>query len=86
MGGISSAGGIGASGLGAGLDPSQLLQGVDLDDIRAVLYVSDVTSLIRAAHMEFAIQAEGQSMTFEIDMSVRSVNEPVDIPQPALAA
>ena len=63
MGGISSAGGIGASGLGAGLDPSQLLQGVDLDDIRAVLYVSDFTSLIRAA-----------------------VNEPVDIPQPAVAA
>jgi hypothetical protein len=86
MGGLTSAGGLGASGLGAELDPSQLLQGVDLDDIRAVLYISDVTSLLRAAHMEFAIQAEGQSMTFEIDMSVRSVNEPVEIAQPAVTA
>jgi hypothetical protein len=85
LGQLGSAGG-GAPGLAGLASAEQLLDGVNVDDIRAVLYVSDVTDLVRAAHMEFAIDAAGQSMTFDIDMSIRSVNEPVEIPQPALAA
>lgn len=80
----STSGGLG--GLGGFSDPSQLLDEVDIEDVRAVIYVSNVTNLVRAAHMEFAMEVEGEKATFDIDMSIDSVNEPVEIPEPAVVA
>ena len=54
--------------------------------MRAAIYVSDVTNLVRASHMEFAIEVEGQKATFDVDLSIDSVNEPIEIPEPAVAA
>jgi hypothetical protein len=78
--------GSAAGGLGGTSDPSQLFSQIDVDDVRAVLYVSDVTNLVRAVHMELTMTVQGQQATFDIDMSIDSVNEPVDIPEPAAAA
>jgi hypothetical protein len=72
--------------LGGLSDPAQLLQGIDIEDVRAAIYVSDVTNLVRATHMEFAIEVEGQKATFDVDLSIDSVNEPIEIPEPAVAA
>jgi hypothetical protein len=74
------------SGLGGLASTESLFQGVDLSDIRAAIYVSDVTHLIRAVHMEFGLEVEGQQADFQIDLSIRSVNEPVEIPEPAIIA
>ncbi len=54
--------------------------------MRAAIYVSDVTNLVRASHMEFAIEVAGQKATFDVDLSIDSVNEPIEIPEPAVAA
>ena len=81
---------LGSGGGLAGLGPlgssEELLQGIDVGDIRAAIYVSDVTHLVRAVHMDFAMEAQGQKATFQIDLSLRSVNEPVEIPEPAVVA
>jgi hypothetical protein len=74
------------AGLGGLTSTESLFQGVDLSDIRAAIYVSDVTHLIRALHMEFSVEVQGQAANFQIDLSIRSVNEPVDIPEPAIIA
>ena len=72
--------------LGGLSDPAQLFEQVDIEDVRAAIYVSDVTNLVRASHMEFAIEVEGQKATFDVDLSIDSVNEPIEIPEPAVAA
>jgi hypothetical protein len=89
MGGVfdqlgSSTGSLG--GLGGLSDPSQLFSQVDMDDVRVAIYVSDVTNLVRAAHMEFAMEVEGQKATFDVDFSIDSVNEEIEIPEPAIVA
>jgi len=89
MGGLfdqlgSASGSLG--GLGGLSDPSALLEEADVEDVRAVIYVSNVTNLVRAAHMEFAMEVDGEQATFDIDMSIDSVNEPVEIPEPAVVA
>ena len=66
--------------------PAQLFEQVGIEDVRAAIYVSDVTNLVRASHMEFAIEVEGQKATFAVDLSIDSVNEPIEIPEPAVAA
>jgi hypothetical protein len=78
--------GSAAGGIGGVSDPSQLFEQVDIDDVRAAIYVSDVTNLVRAAHMEFAIEVDGQKATFDVDLSIDSVNEPIEIPEPAVVA
>jgi hypothetical protein len=78
--------GAAAGGVGGLSDPSQLFEQIDIDDVRAAIYVSDVTNLVRAAHMDFAIDVDGQKATFDVDLSIDSVNESIEIPEPAVVA
>jgi outer membrane lipoprotein-sorting protein len=81
FGQLGAAGGV-PGGLGA--TPSQ--QALDaLGPVRAVLYISDVTHLVKAVRLSFEVEAEGQTGTFEVNYALRSVNEPVEIPKPAVA-
>lgn len=87
LGGIFDQLGSAAGGLTGGLGvapPQDALDG--LGDIRAVLYVSDSSNLVRAARMDFAVDAEGETASFEVNYALRSVNEPVEIPKPAVTA
>jgi hypothetical protein len=86
MGGMFDQLGSSSGGLGGLSDPSQLFSQVDMDDVRVAIYVSDVTNLVRAAHMEFAMEVEGQTATFDVDFSIDSVNEEIEIPEPAVVA
>jgi hypothetical protein len=85
----SVAGQIGdTSGLGSltsGLAGAEQTLGA-LSDARAVLYVSDITHLVKAMHVEFEIEEQGQTGTFAIDYALRSVDEPVTLPEPAIVA
>jgi hypothetical protein len=74
---------------GSGLDATSLadLYGtVELGDIRAAVYVSEADDLVRAVHLEFVLTGEGQTAAFEVDLALQSVNEPVEIPAPAVTA
>jgi hypothetical protein len=85
LGGVLDQLGSAAGGLTGGITPPQ--EALDaLGDIRAVLYVSDATNLVQAARVEFAVDAEGETGTFEVNYALRSVNEPVEIPEPAVTA
>jgi hypothetical protein len=66
---------------GAGL-PADFIDG--LGDTRIVVYVSDETHHVRAAHMSFNLEQQGQKMTMDIDYSLQGVNEPIEIPEPDL--
>jgi hypothetical protein len=74
LGGLSEIG-------GAGL-PTDFIDG--LGDTRIVVYVSDETHYVRAAHMSFSLEQQGQTMTMDIDYSLQGVNEPIEIPEPDL--
>jgi hypothetical protein len=77
-----------ASGLGSltsGLAGAEQALGA-LSDARAVLYVSDITHLVKAMHVEFEVEEQGQTGTFAIDYALRSVDQPVTLPEPALVA
>jgi hypothetical protein len=85
LGGVLDQLGAAAGGLTGGFTPPQ--EELDaLGDIRAVLYVSDATDLVQAARMEFTMDADGETATFEVNYALRSVNEPVEIPKPAVTA
>lgn len=66
---------------GAGL-PADFADG--LGDTRIVVYISDETHYVRAAHMSFSLEQQGQTMTMDVDYSLRSVNESIEIPKPDL--
>ena len=66
---------------GAGL-PADFTSG--LGDTRIVVYISDETHYVRAAHMSFSLEQQGQTMTMDIDYSLQSVNESIEIPEPDL--
>jgi len=55
----------------------------DVGDVRIVLYISDETHLMRAAHEDLTITVQGQKAHIVLDMSVVDVNQPVDIPNPS---
>lgn len=74
LGGLSDLG-------GAGL-PAEFTDG--LGDTRIVVYISDETHYVRAAHMSFSMEQQGQAMTMDVDYSLQSVNEPIEIPEPDL--
>ncbi|MCI0636704.1 MAG: hypothetical protein L0206_22720, partial [Actinobacteria bacterium] len=74
LGGLSDFG-------GAGL-PTDFIDG--LGDTRIVVYISDETHYVRAAHMSFSLEQQGQTMTMDIDYSLQGVNEPIEIPEPDL--
>lgn len=57
-----------------------------LGDTRAVLYVSDVTNLLRAALVTIAFEDQGQTFELHLDYALRTVDEPVEIPTPAAVA
>ena len=85
LGGVLDQLGSAADGLMGGFTPPQ--EALDaLGDIRAVLYVSDTTNLVQAARMDFSVDAEGETADFEVNYALRSVNEPVEIPKPAVPA
>ena len=78
---------LGATGgqNGVGITPPQ--EALDaLGPVRAVLYISDVTHLVKAVRLAFDVDFQGETGTFEVNYALRSVNEPVDIPKPAVAA
>jgi len=77
---------LGAAGVPGGLGATPTQQALDaLGPVRAVLYISDVTHLVKAVRLSFEVEAEGQTGTFEVNYALRSVNEPVEIPKPAVA-
>jgi hypothetical protein len=85
FGGLFDQLGSAAGSLGGGFAPPEgALDGIG--DIRAVLYVSDATHLVQAMHMEFSFEEQGQKGSFAINYALRSVNEPVEIPEPAVVA
>jgi hypothetical protein len=55
-----------------------------LGDTRIVVYVSDETHYVRAAHVSITLEAEGETMTMDVDYFLQSVNEPIEIPEPDL--
>lgn len=57
-----------------------------LGDTRAVLYVSDATHLVRAALITMELEAEGETVEMRVDYALKSVDEPVEIPTPPIAA
>jgi hypothetical protein len=63
---------------GGGLDFSKAF-----GDIRAVLYVSDRTHLVRRGLADFSIEAFGERVEMHMDFALDGVNEPVKIPNPA---
>ena len=76
-----------------GGDVSQFGGGALPDDLsshlgptRAVLYISDETHLLKAALITMTIEDQGKTIELHVDYAVRSVNEPVEIPKPGLAA
>ena len=78
---------LGAAGgqNGVGIAPPQ--EALDaLGPVRAVLYISDVTHLVKAVRLAFDVDFQGETGTFEMNYALRSVNEPVEIPKPAVAA
>lgn len=88
LGGIFGQLGAATQGLGGGLGaftpPEEALRA--LGDVRVVLYISDTTHLVKAMRMEFTVDVEGETGTFTVDYALRSVNEPVEIPKPAVVA
>jgi hypothetical protein len=85
LGGVFDQLGSAAGGLGGGFAaPQEALDA--LGDIRAVLYISDASNLVTAARMAFAVDLEGETADFEVNYALRSVNEPVEIPKPAVTA
>jgi hypothetical protein len=52
-----------------------------LGDMRAVLYISDVTHLPMRALVDLPIHVAGEKITMHMDMVVTAVNEPVSIPR-----
>jgi outer membrane lipoprotein-sorting protein len=85
LGGLLDQLGAAAGGLTGGFAPPQ--EALDaLGNIRAVLYVNDATNLVQAARMDFSVEAEGETAQFDVSYALRSVNEPVEIPEPAVTA
>ena len=56
----------------------------DIGDVRIVIYVSETTQLVRAVHEDMTITVQGQKAHMALDLSVVGVNQPVDIPAPAV--
>lgn len=69
----------GLSSLGTGI-PEGITDG--FGDTRIVVYISDETHYVRAAHMSFSLEEQGQTMTMDLDYSLQGVNEPIEIPEP----
>jgi len=74
---------LGQSGSSTFQVPDEVVNG--LGDVRVAIYVSDRTKLFRAVHEDFSMTLQGQTAHFALDMSVVGINEPVDIPTPAVA-
>jgi hypothetical protein len=63
-----------------GLDLSKL--GVDFGDIHALMTIDERTRLLTGALVTFAIDASGESLTFDLRYRLTSFNEPVKLPAP----
>jgi hypothetical protein len=74
---------LGQAGAGSASQFDDVLNG--LGDVRVVIYVSDTTNLVRAVHEDLDMKVDGQTAHMDLDMSVVGVNEPVDVPTPAVA-
>jgi hypothetical protein len=64
--------------------PDDVLEG--FGDIRFVIYVSRTTHLVRAVHEAMTFEQDGHELTLSADVVVDRINEPVEIPELALAA
>ena len=64
---------------GSGSIPSEV--GDAFGDIRAVIYISDVTHLPMRALIDMPIHVAGEKITVHMDMAVTAVNKPVKLPR-----
>lgn len=72
--------GLGSLGVA---DPSgEILD--SLGDLRVVIYVSDVTGLVKAVHESIEISQDGHTLALDVDLVVDSVNQPVELPDTPL--
>ena len=68
---------LGTAGAGAMPDLSDML-----GDTRAVIYLSDETTLPLRMLIDLSMEVEGERADMHLDYAITNVNEPVEVPDP----